>query len=94
MSFLFFLVWNSIVIARFAYLSTDLEIDGIRLSNNVICTSSQAERIPRIASLYDETRFLVDKLRELNIDELEMGCVCAILLFRVRMKIYLKLTFC
>ena len=81
MCLLLFLVWNSIVIARFAYLSTDLEIDGIRLSPNVICTSSQAEKIPRIASLFDETRFVVDKLRELNVDEVEMGCVYAILLF-------------
>lgn len=72
--------WNELLIAAFAFRSTRIN-DGIILSNGSIITKKIALNAG-VGTIFDRILVeLVAKMKEMNMDKAELGCLRAIVLF-------------
>lgn len=72
--------WNELLIASFAYRSTTLS-DTLVLSSTLHVQRSVAMQM-RVDFIFDRIiTELVVKMREMNLDQTEIGCLRAVVLF-------------
>lgn len=72
--------WNELLIASFSHRSMDLR-DGIRLANGLIVQRNNAHSAGVVAIFERVLTELVAKMREMNMDKTELGCLRAIVLY-------------
>lgn len=72
--------WNELHIAEFAHRSVDTE--NVLVLANGICISEQAAKNTGIAEIFQRVLTeLVSKMREMQMDKTELGCLRAVVLF-------------
>lgn len=72
--------WNELLIAGFSHRSMDLR-DGIRLANGLIVQRNNAHSAGVVAIFERVLTELVAKMREMEMDKTELGCLRAIVLY-------------
>ena len=72
--------WNELLIAGFSHRSMDLR-DGIRLANGLIVQRNNAHSAGVVAIFERVLTELVAKMREMDMDKTELGCLRAIVLY-------------
>ena len=72
--------WNELLIAGFSHRSMDL-CDGIRLANGLIVQRNNAHSAGVVAIFERVLTELVAKMREMDMDKTELGCLRAIVLY-------------
>ncbi|XP_022244867.1 retinoic acid receptor RXR-alpha-B-like isoform X1 [Limulus polyphemus] len=77
--------WNELLIAAFSFHSVDVK-DGIVLATGLVVQRNSAHSAG-IGSIFDRVlNELVAKMREMNMDKTELGCLRAIILFNPDVK--------
>lgn len=73
--------WNELLIAGFSFNSTSLPEDGIRLSEGVVITREDAH-MNGVGEIFERVVIeLIGKMKEVDMDLAELGCLRAIVLF-------------